>query len=69
MRVQKLTSWTFMPICQSLQKTSIWERPEDLHNRADVDKMVKGPPDVLDKKEVETGSSEDELSHEKVKWV
>ena len=50
-----------------MQKTSIWERPEDLHSRADVDKMVKGPPDVPDKKEVETGTSEDELVHEKVK--
>ena len=50
-----------------MQKTSIWERPEDLYNRADVDEMVKKPPDVPDKKEVETGTSEEELAAEKMR--
>lgn len=28
-------------------RTSVWERPEDLVGRADVDKMLATPPDVL----------------------
>lgn len=28
-------------------RTSVWERPEDLIGRTDVDKMVATPPDVL----------------------
>lgn len=28
-------------------RTSVWERPEDLIGRTDVDKMVSTPPDVL----------------------
>lgn len=28
-------------------RTSVWERPEDLLNRSDVDKMVASPPDAL----------------------
>lgn len=28
-------------------RTSVWERPEDLLGRSDVDKMVSTPPDVL----------------------
>jgi transcription elongation regulator 1 len=27
-------------------RTSVWERPEDLVGRADVDKMVSNPPDA-----------------------
>lgn len=27
-------------------RTSVWERPEDLVGRADVDKMVSSPPDA-----------------------
>lgn len=30
-------------------RTSVWERPEDLLGRADVDKMVATPPDALAK--------------------
>lgn len=28
-------------------RTSVWERPEDLLGRSDVDKMVSMPPDAL----------------------
>lgn len=28
-------------------RTSVWERPEDLLSRSDVDKMVSNPPDAL----------------------
>ena len=28
------------------QRTSLWERPEDLQNRPDVDKMIQNPPDA-----------------------
>lgn len=28
-------------------RTSVWERPEDLIGRSDVDKMVSTPPDAL----------------------
>lgn len=28
-------------------RTSVWERPEDLLNRSDVDKMVASPPDAI----------------------
>lgn len=28
-------------------RTSVWERPEDLLGRTDVDKMVSNPPDAL----------------------
>lgn len=28
-------------------RTSVWERPEDLVGRSDVDKMLASPPDVL----------------------
>lgn len=28
-------------------RTSVWERPEDLLGRSDVDKMVSTPPDAL----------------------
>lgn len=28
------------------QRTSVWERPDDLQGRGDVDKMVQGPPDT-----------------------
>lgn len=28
-------------------RTSVWERPEDLVGRSDVDKMLATPPDVL----------------------
>ncbi|XP_017786660.1 PREDICTED: transcription elongation regulator 1 isoform X2 [Nicrophorus vespilloides] len=28
-------------------RTSVWERPEDLLNRSDVDKMVANPPDAV----------------------
>ena len=27
------------------QRMSLWERPEELEGRADVDKMVQNPPD------------------------
>ena len=27
------------------QRASVWERPEDLQGRADVDKLVQAPPD------------------------
>ena len=27
-------------------KTSVWERPSELKGRSDVDKLLKGPPDV-----------------------
>ena len=26
-------------------RTSLWERPEELTGRADVDKLILGPPD------------------------
>lgn len=28
------------------QRVSLWERPDDLQGRADVDKMVQTPPDA-----------------------
>jgi len=28
-----------------LTRTSVWERPEDLVNRSDVDELLCGPPD------------------------
>ena len=28
------------------QRVSLWERPEELQGRADVDKMVQNPPDT-----------------------
>lgn len=49
-------------------KTSIWERPHELKNRPDVDKMLKGPAGSADEKEEETpGNKSDEndgVSHE-----
>lgn len=27
------------------QRASLWEKPEELIGRADVDKMIQGPPD------------------------
>ena len=27
-------------------RTSLWEKPEELMGRADVDKMIQGPPDA-----------------------
>ena len=47
------------------QRTSVWERPEDLQNRTDVDKMVQGPPEVPGKKRAET--SDDEPAPKRVK--
>ena len=31
------------------QRLSVWDRPDDLQGRADVDKMVQAPPDVPSK--------------------
>ena len=31
------------------QRSSVWERPEDLQGRNDVDKMVQGPPELPSK--------------------
>jgi transcription elongation regulator 1 len=28
-------------------RTSVWEKPDDLKGRADVDKMVSNPPEVV----------------------
>lgn len=28
-------------------RTSVWERPEDLQNRTDVDKMISNPPEAI----------------------
>lgn len=28
-------------------RTSVWERPEDLKGKADVDKMVSNPPEAV----------------------
>ena len=28
------------------QRMSVWERPEELQGRSDVDKMVQGPPET-----------------------
>ena len=36
----------------------MWKRPVELHGRADVDMMVKGPPDMPGKKE-ETATGSD----------
>ena len=33
------------------QRVSLWERPEDLQGRADVDKMVQTPPEAAGTKE------------------
>lgn len=38
-------------------RTSVWERPEDLVGRADVDKMVASPPDAPNTTQAPTGSS------------
>lgn len=32
------------------QRVSLWERPEDLLGRADVDKMVQTPPEAAGNK-------------------
>ena len=44
----------------------MWERPQDLQDRVDVDMMVKGPPDVPDEKE-ETAASDEELEAKDLK--
>ena len=38
-------------------RTSVWERPEDLVGRADVDKMVASPPDAPNTTQASTGNS------------
>ncbi|PSN54986.1 Transcription elongation regulator 1, partial [Blattella germanica] len=38
-------------------RTSVWERPEDLVGRADVDKMVASPPDAPNTTQTSTNSS------------
>ncbi|XP_023714864.1 transcription elongation regulator 1 isoform X3 [Cryptotermes secundus] len=38
-------------------RTSVWERPEDLVGRADVDKMVASPPDAPNTTQATTGTS------------
>jgi transcription elongation regulator 1 len=38
-------------------RTSVWERPEDLVGRADVDKMVASPPDAPNTTQASTGIS------------
>lgn len=49
-------------------KTSIWERPHELKNRPDVDKMLKGPAGTVDDKGSETPGNKSEdnesVSHE-----
>lgn len=50
-------------------RTSVWERPEDLIGRSDVDKMVATPPDVLttqnkDKSPVKRKSASDDSDSE-----
>lgn len=50
------------------QRASVWERPEDLQGRSDVDKMVQGPPETPAapvKKKSE--SSEDEPEAKRIK--
>jgi transcription elongation regulator 1 len=38
-------------------RTSVWERPEDLVGRADVDKMVASPADAPNTTQASTGNS------------
>jgi len=38
-------------------RTSVWERPEDLVNRSDVDKLVCGPPDAVVQNAVASGTN------------
>ena len=32
------------------QRMSLWERPEELQGRADVDKMIQSPPETGNKR-------------------
>lgn len=43
-------------------KTSIWERPHELKNRADVDKMLKAPGTADDKVAEVSGNHSDHKS-------
>lgn len=52
-------------------RTSVWERPEDLLGRADVDKAVSTVPEQLVGKDVvkENSGNQDKLTGEVVKIV
>lgn len=52
-------------------RTSVWERPEDLLGRADVDKAVSTIPEQLVGKDVvkENSGNQDKLTGEVVKIV
>ena len=47
-------------------RISLWEKPEELQGRADVDKMLQSPPDGNKDKEKD-GEEEDEPATKKAK--
>lgn len=38
-------------------KTSVWERPAELRNRSDVDKVLRGPPENSEEDGTDTKSN------------